>query len=84
MVTMDAGMNSLKKDLPNQKNILYEIVPNRGHQCFLTMESEDYVNSIFDQKLNSPQADPNLKMDLEKAGHENKELVQRMFDFLAL
>jgi pimeloyl-ACP methyl ester carboxylesterase len=84
MVTLAAGMNSLKKDLPDQANLTYEIVPHRGHQCFLTMESEDYVNLIFDKKLDSPESDPNLKMDLEKAGHENKELVQRMFDFLAL
>jgi pimeloyl-ACP methyl ester carboxylesterase len=83
VVPLSVGTESLKKELPYQKNITFKIVPGRGHQCFLSIESEDYVNYCFDHKLNSPEGDQKLRMNLEKAGEENKELVQTMFDFLA-
>ena len=79
-----AGKLSLEKDLHEQKNITYMNVPGRGHQCFLSIKSEDYINELWEKKLTSPEAPIGLKMDLEKAGEENTELLQTIFDFLAV
>jgi uncharacterized protein len=83
MVPPKAGYLSLQKDLKGRPNTNYFIVPGRGHQVFLSIESEKYINKMFDQKLNSPEGPIGLKMSLEESGNENKELLQTMFDFLS-
>ena len=84
MVPLAAGRLSLEKDLHGQKNVAYLNLPGRGHQCFLSIKSEDYINELWEKKLTSPDGPIGLKMDLEKAGEENTELLQTIFDFLAV
>jgi pimeloyl-ACP methyl ester carboxylesterase len=83
-VPPSAGRLSLEKDLKGKNNITYLTVPGRGHQCFLSIKSEEYINELWDKKLTSPEGPIGLKMDLETAGEENKELLQTIFDFLAV
>jgi Dienelactone hydrolase and related enzymes len=83
MVSPKAGYLSLQKDLNGRSDTQYLIVPHRGHQVFLSIKSEQYINELFDKKLNSPDGPIGLKMNLETSGEENKELLQTMFDFLA-
>jgi hypothetical protein len=84
VVSPKAGYLSLQRGIPGRKETRYIIVPNRGHQVFLSIESEKYINELWDKKITSPDGPIGLKMDLEKTGEENKELLQTMFDFLAL
>ena len=83
-VPLSVGRLSLQKDLPGAKNIAFVNVPKRGHQCFLSMESEEYIIEMLRNKLTSPQGPVGLTMDLEKAGEENVELMKTIFDFLAI
>jgi pimeloyl-ACP methyl ester carboxylesterase len=82
-VPPSAGRLSLERDLQGQKNVRFLDVPGRGHQCFLSIKSEEYINELWDKKLTSPNGPIGLKMDLETAGEENKELLQTIFDFLS-
>jgi uncharacterized protein len=83
MVTPEAGMKALQKGLPGKKEMSYLIVKGQGHICFMSPESENYINSLNEKGITSPKGPIGLAMDLEKASKENDEVMHSIFDFLA-
>jgi fermentation-respiration switch protein FrsA (DUF1100 family) len=82
MVPPEAGYLLLQKELKGYRNISFLVRSGRQHQCFLTPESEQYLDDLMKQGLTSLSCPPGLKMELNKACAEDPEVMKAIFDFL--
>lgn len=83
MVYPSAGGDILKRELVGRSNISFLDVPDRGHQCFLSKDSEDYLNSLIEQGIMSTKGPIGLAMDIRKASNEDAKVMQSIFHFFA-
>lgn len=84
MVPSSAFSDILKKELGDNKGLLtYYQVNDRGHQCYLTKESEAYLNSLGKQGIGKIDSPIGLTMDPYKATEEDPEVKKTIIHFFA-
>jgi pimeloyl-ACP methyl ester carboxylesterase len=83
VVTPEAGMLALKRGLSSNPRMHYLTVKGQGHICFMSPESEKYINDLNSKGLAAPNGPIGLAMDLGEASKENDFVMQSIFDFLA-
>ena len=82
IVSLEAGLNDLRRRLPTRPNSEYVMVIGQDHNPYLTPNAEAYLNEISGKKVHSVDGPADFRLDIEKATEENHEVWKKVFDFL--
>ena len=82
IVSLEAGLNDLRRRLPTRPNSEYVMVIGQDHNPYLTPNAEAYLNEISGEKVHSVAGPADFRLDIEKATEENHEVWKKVFDFL--
>lgn len=81
VVPVHVSGDVFRKEVKTHNNVHFIDVIGQGHQPFLDSSSEKYLNSLIDGGIEN--VNSTLRMDIQKASVDNKEVFQAIFDFLA-
>lgn len=82
VVSPAIGANLLSK--VSNKNLQIKLLPNKGHSCFFTPESEKKALEVLSQfgMFSSKAYDPHLSIDYRKISRIDPDIVSLVLDFL--